>query len=342
VFFQNRDFRIGDDLELPFLGTDIGESTYDQTTYAGFAQLDYKPIEPLTLTAGLRYEYWKEELDRDAQVFQFVNGPTVPSFFFPFTAIDDSTIDGDAWLPRFAVNYQINPNVGVYGSIARGYRPGTHNYIAFTNEELIVDPERSWNYELGLKTSWLNDRLGINLAAFYTDISDLQVLVLDNSLTFGDIFNAEARTLGAELEMRATPFEGFDVIAGVGYTDAKFTDNTNPFTGQSFDGNRLLYAPNYTYNLALQYRNPIGFFGRLEAQGIGTVFFDEANELKEEPYTLVNARIGYEFEDVGIYLFANNLFNTEYVSLAFRGFGSDILAGYGDRRTFGVELRGQF
>ena len=342
VFFQQRDFRIGDDAELPLVGTDIGESTYDQTTYAGFAQIDYRPIEPLTLTAGLRYEYWQEELNRDAQIFRFVDGTVTPSVFFPFTEISDSDIDGDAWLPRFAASYQINPNVMVYGSIARGYRPGTHNYVAFTDEALIVEPETSWNYEVGLKTTWLNDRLGLNLTAFYTDVSDLQVLVFDGGGLFSDIFNAEARSVGAELEIRATPFEGFDIVAGLGYTDAEFVDYTNELTGEDFDGNQLLYSPDYTYNVAVQYRSPGGFFGRLEVQGVGTVFFDEANEIEEAPYTLVNARVGYEFDNMGIYLFANNLFDTEYVSLAFPGAGGNILAGYGDRRTFGVEVRSQF
>ncbi|MEO1349819.1 MAG: TonB-dependent receptor [Cyanobacteria bacterium J06635_15] len=167
----------------------------------------------------------------------------------PLTEISDSDIDSDVLLPRVAVSYEINPNMVAYGSISRGYRPGTHNYVAGPSDELIVDPENSWNYEIGLKTSWLDDRLGVNLAAFYNDISDAQILVLDNNF-FADIFNAEARSIGAELEVRATPFDGFDIIAGVGYTDAEFTDNANPFTGEDFDGNQLLYSPDYTYNVA--------------------------------------------------------------------------------------------
>ncbi|MEM6520699.1 MAG: TonB-dependent receptor, partial [Cyanobacteria bacterium P01_C01_bin.70] len=352
AFFQSRDFRLGfeddymfafPDFGIPFPGTDASASAYQQTTYAGFAQIDYKPIEPLTLTAGLRYEFWQEELDRDASTFRASEGGAVmPSPLAPLSEIDDSDIDGDVWLPRFAINYQVSPNVGVYGSIARGYRPGTHNFLAFTDEELIIEPENSWSYELGLKSSWFGDRLGINLAAFYNDISDLQVLVLDDSFLFADISTADARAIGAELEIRATPFDGFDIVAGLGYTDAEFTDNTNPFTGEDFDGNNLLYAPDYTYNVALQYRSPKGFFGRLEVQGVGTVFFDEANDIEEDPFTLVNARVGYEFEAVGLYLFANNLFDTEYVTLAFPGFGGDVLAGYGDRRTFGIQVRSQF
>ncbi|MEM8611738.1 MAG: TonB-dependent receptor [Cyanobacteria bacterium P01_H01_bin.105] len=343
AYFQNRDFRIGDDLEVPlFFGTEVGESTYDQTTYAGFAQVDYEPTEDLTLTAGLRYEYWQEELNRDAQTFEFVDGTTAPAFFFPVSEISDSDIDGDVWLPRLAATYRFNPNFAAYSSISRGYRPGTHNYLAFSDDELFVEPENSWNYEIGLKTSWLDNRLGINLSAFYNDIDSAQVLVLDDSLLFADIFNAEARAIGAELEIRATPFDGFDIIGGFGYTDAEFTDNVNPFTGENFDGNQLLYAPDYTYNLAAQYRSPGGFFGRVELQGVGTVFFDDANTLKEDPFTIVNARIGYEFEKTGVYLFSNNLFDTEYVTLAFPDGLGGTLAGYGDRRTFGMEVRHQF
>ena len=335
AYFQNRDFRLGNDRESFFAPPTFDISDYDQTTYAGFAQLDYKPIENLTLTAGLRYERWEEDFNLDTEFFDFLSGEII-------AITDESDIDGDVWIPRFAANYRLNSNMAVYGSVARGYRPGTHNPFALTDDDLIVDAENSWNYEIGVKTSWLDNRLGINLSAFYNDISNAQVLIFDNSLSFADIFNAEARAIGAELEIRATPFDGFDIIGGFGYTDAEFTDNANRFTGESFDGNQLLYSPDYTYNLAAQYRSPGGFFSRVELQGVGTVFFDEANTIEEDPFTIVNARIGYEFERTGIYLFSNNLFDTEYVTLAFPdGFGGT-LAGYGDRRSFGVEVRHQF
>ena len=336
-YFLNRDFRLGDRREF-FEGTNIDFSDYDQRTYAGFAQIDYKPIEPLTLTAGLRYEYWQDELDRDASVFASeepideVDLPILP--LFPVS----SDIDGDILLPRFAATYRINPNTMLYGSITRGYRPGTHNFAALTNEALIVDPERSWNYELGLKTSWLNDRLGVNLTGFYNDLTDYQVFVTEIDGTVSDVFNADARAIGAELEIRATPFDGFDITAGLGYTDAEFVDFTNPATNENFDGNRLLYAPDYTYNLAVQYRSPGGFLGRVELQGVGTIFFDEANEVKEDPFALVNARVGYEFNRTGIYLFSNNIFDTEYVTFL-DAFG---FATFGDRRTFGIEVRSRF
>ncbi|MEM9220385.1 MAG: TonB-dependent receptor [Cyanobacteria bacterium P01_F01_bin.150] len=77
------------------------------------------------------------------------------------------------------------------------------------------------------------------------------------------------------------------------------------------------YAPEYTLNLATQYRSPGGFFSCLELQGLGIYYFDDANTLDQDPFVLVNARVGYEFADSGVYLFANNLFDQEYFTAAF-------------------------
>ena len=350
AYYQSRNFDIQEDVdyteegaavfELPIAGTDSVVSGYDQTTYAGFAQVDFQPIEPLTLTAGLRYEYWQDTLDREA-LFTAVDGTETPLGLSELVPLNNSDADGDAWLPRFAVSYRFSPNVLTYGSIARGYRPGTQNYRADDDATLVIDPEESWNYEVGVKTTWLDDRLTLNLSLFYNDLTNYQVLLPGPDTLFRDIANAQARVLGGELELRANPLEGFDIIAGFGYSDARFTNYTNPFTNENFDGNRLLFSPEYTYNLALQYRSPGGFFGRIELQGLGTIFFDEANNVEEGPVALVNARIGYEFETVGVYLFAANLLDTEYVTVAFPS-GDEVLAGYGDRRTFGMQVQARF
>ncbi|NJR66672.1 MAG: TonB-dependent receptor [Leptolyngbyaceae cyanobacterium CRU_2_3] len=347
AYYQNRDFEIEEAIDftpagaevfqLPSAGTDRSIAEYNQTTYAAFAQVDFQPIEPLTLTAGLRYENWRDQLSR-SQVFEATDGTETPGSLNP---LNDSTIDGDALLPRVAIGYRFNPNLFAYSSITRGYRPGTQNYRADNQASLIVEPEESWNYELGLKTSWLDDRLTFNIAAFYNDVTNYQVLLPGPDTLFRDIASAQARVLGVELELKATPFDGFDIIAGFGYSDARFTDYTNPFTNENFDGNRLLFSPEYTYNLALQYRSPGGLLGRLELQGLGPYYFDEANTLKEGPIALFNARVGYEFETYSVYVFVNNLLNTRYVTVAFPS-GNDTLAGYGDRRTFGVQVQARF
>jgi iron complex outermembrane receptor protein len=309
-------------------------AAYDQTTLAAFGQVDFTPVDSLTLTAGLRYEYSRDDLERWDQTETF-EGVVADS-----GQLTDS-IDGAALLPRFAITYRFSPDAAIYGSITRGYRPVTLNYSIPDPALNNVRQESSWSYEVGFKSSWLDDRLIFNAAVFISEIDDYQVLLPNQQGFFTDITNAGVRTAGFELETRAIVAEGFELSAGFGYVNAEYTDYTNPFSGATFNGNRLTYAPEFTLNAAAQYRSPGGFFGRLELQGIGTYFFDDANTIRQDPFVLVNARVGYEFGNSGVYLFANNLFDQEYFTAAFAPFGVT-RANFGDRRIVGVQFRTRF
>jgi iron complex outermembrane recepter protein len=184
--------------------------------------------------------------------------------------------------------------------------------------------------------------MAIAIGLFWHNINDYQVLIVDETGFLGTIANADVETRGVELELRAKPLKGLDIIAGFGYTDATFTNYTNPLSGQSFKSNQLTYAPEFTYNLAVQYRSSIGVLGRVELQGLGTYFFDDANTLKQDPLALVNARIGYETKNYQIYFFVNNLLDQRYVTAAFFAGLPDALASFGDRRTFGFQIRAGF
>ncbi|HAZ44678.1 MAG TPA: TonB-dependent receptor [Cyanobacteria bacterium UBA11369] len=321
---------------LPNGGEDLTSAELDQTTYAGFGQIDYNPIEPLTLTAGLRYESSTTRMDRERNFFPEGSSSPLPLG----TTFNDVEENSNEWLPRFALEYRFGSNLMAYGSVTRGFKPGGLNFQTDSADLVRYEPETSWSYEVGLKSSWFNDRLIANLAAFSTLSDNYQVLLSNFTGSVSNIVNAEVRIYGVELEMRARPVVGLDLIAGFGYVNAQFTDYTNPFTGQEFKDNRLPYAPEFTYNLAVQYRTANGFLGRVDLNGFGTYFFEDANKLKQPPFALVNARIGYEGNNYGIYLFANNLFDTEYLTTAF-----EILqpvGTYGDRRTFGFQVRANF
>ena len=82
-------------------------------------------------------------------------------------------------------------------------------------------------------------------------------------------------------------------------------------------------------------------FGRVELVGFGTTYFDDINTIKQDPYALVNVRAGYEFKNNGIYLFANNIFNTEYVTQVFDG-AAGRYGTYGAPSTYGFQLKSRF
>ena len=64
---------------------------------------------------------------------------------------------------------------------------------------------------MGVKSSWFEDRLVANFAAYRSDVSDYQVLIASQNRLFQDIANADVKTSGIELELRARPFEGLDL-----------------------------------------------------------------------------------------------------------------------------------
>lgn len=322
---------------LPVAGFNRTDYELDRETYAVFGQLKYQPIAPLTLTAGLRYEASTSRLNRQSR-FEVADSSLVIPTAPPING--NNRNDGEL-LPRLAVDYRISPNILAYASVTRGYRSGGLNPTAEQTGILEYEEETSWNYEIGLKTSWLDNQLTANLALFTNQISDYQLLLRSFDAVSSEIINADAQISGLEFELRATPLAGLDFIAGFGYVDARLDNATNLFTNQNLEGNRLPYAPNYTYNLAAQYRSPDGFFGRLEWQGYGSSFFDDANQLKQDPFGLVNAQLGYEWGDTGLYVFANNIFDSRYITALLSSLGQD-LASFGDPFTVGVQLRSRF
>ncbi len=322
---------------LPSGGTNNVSAEQQRYTYAAFGQLDFKPIEPLTLFAGLRYESSKVEMAR-RRIFTipgFGDVPLSPTV----SGLEESS---SALIPRFGLQYRFSPNVMAYGTIAKGYRPSGFNYRADGESTRRFQSESSWNYEVGVKTSWLNDRLRVNLAVFHIDASNYQVALPDTTGFFNDITNADIKSTGFELELRTEPAKGLNLIAGLGYTDATFKNYVNPFTGQNFSNNRVPVAPRLTYNLAAQYRSPGGIFARLELVGLGTTFFDDANEIEQKPYALINARLGYEGQNWGVYAFVNNLFDTRYITQGFVFPPPNVVSAFGEPVTYGVQVRANF
>lgn len=344
AYFEDRDFSVdgeGFTFGADFLGpfTTVTTAAIDEDTYAVFGQASYRPIEPLTLTAGLRYEIFNSKLE-NAITENIIGGSTFPGGEF-FT---NENNNGTELLPRFAAEYQVTPNLMIYGSAARSYRAQGVNFRATVPGQLFFDEEQSWTFEVGARSSWFNDRLIANLTLFHNPISNFQVPATDVATgLFGFVDNADVTINGLELELRSRPIQGLDLIAGLGYLDAEYTDFVDPILG-NFNGNQLPFSPDYTFNLAAQYRALNGIVGRFEAQGFGTTFFNDENNLSQSPYVLFNARLGYEFQEgQGIYLFANNLFDfrAKVTEASFFG-GTLVTATYNAPRTFGVQYRASF
>ena len=330
---------------VPMAMTNAADSDIKTYGYAVFGQATYTLFDKLDLTAGLRYEYEKNKLDYASDYL--AGGMVVPGM--------SSDIRGrkhdDVFLPKAQIAYRWTPDFMTYAGVSRGYRSGGFNTSFLDVSDLAFDPEYSWNYEVGFKSSWFNNRVNFNTSLFYIDLSDKQVTqVLPTANTV--IRNAgKSRSMGFEVEASALITEGLLFEGSFGYTDAKYRRYSDKVSGMDYAGNRTPLAPEYTYNLALQYSLPLlesfDFFHkedsltwitRAELQGVGKFYWNDANTLKQDPYELVNLRT----DNYSITFWAKNVFDKKYNCVAFAFSGSSALAQVGAPRSFGVTFRADF
>ena len=123
-----------------------------------------------------------------------------------YTDFKNQSEDWSSFTPRFAIDYKVNDEAMIYASIAKGFRPGSFHVRA---DNQFVDEEVLWNYEIGFKTDWFNNRMRLNGAIFYSDFTDIQIIraieeTTPGGGTLGKRENAgEASIQGFELEWMA-------------------------------------------------------------------------------------------------------------------------------------------
>ena len=290
----------------------------EQTGAALFGQADYT-IGNFTLTAGLRYEHEHQEFDYEWS-----------GAYTPTSGSADENYN--ALMPKAAISYRITEDVQTYVSVSRGFKSGGFNLSSDPGK--AYDSEYTWNYELGVKSKLLQDRLILNAAVFYIDWTDMQVeqpsypdYIVDNA--------AEATSKGFELEVRVLPMPWLDIYGSFGYVDAEFDEYT--LDGVDYSDKKVTNAPQNTYSLGATMRFLENCFFNAEINGTGKIYYDVDNSKKQTSYEIVNVKAGYETEKYDIYLWANNLLDEAYSTRAFEMSG-EWYARSGDPLTVGVDL----
>ena len=314
------------------------EGDFDDLGLAIFGQATLTIDERLDLTAGVRYDYE----DKDADI---TNTFLVGGFPVAMSARDESE-SFDEVVPEFSVGYHLSDDALLYARAAKGFKAGGFNLSAPAGNESF-DTETSWTYEIGAKTSWLDDALIVNAALFYIDWDDLQLSLFDIN-SGGYIDNAGGATSqGVELEVAARVAEGVELFAGFGYTDAEFDSFVDQFGGDN-SGNNLAFVPETTFNAGAQLNGPIGmsakWFARGEYVNFGTYYLDAGNR-ESESFGLANFRVGVEWHNVRLEGWIRNAFDVEYVLVAFQPSPFDPTAFVGENgapQTFGLTVSVQF
>lgn len=294
--------------------------------YALFTQGTYTFNEKLHLTTGLRYDYQKAEGEQKSNL-------TANSYSKDF--------DSKELLPKISLAYDFNEDTMGYASVSKGLLAGGYNYaFAGDSSNLTFDAESTWNYELGIKTSLLDNKVTLNGAVFHIDIKDKQV-VDAISPTVRMVTNAaKAYSRGVELDLNAQVDSNLNLFAGFGVIDAKIKNWTS--RGIDFKDKKLTHAPKYTYNLGAKYSFDSGYYSKADILGIGDFYNDAQNDTKIDGYHLVNLGFGYQGEDFDISLWGKNIFDKEYYLSKGVYWANSTTVQDGAPRTFGITLNYYF
>jgi iron complex outermembrane recepter protein len=311
----------------------------ENTSFATFGQLDWKITDRLTGTLGLRYTYEKRQLD------------------LRFNAFGPAYIE-DTWsepTPRLAFAYQATDAVLFYVSAAKGFKAGQFNARArSTPEYRPLDPEKVWAYEVGTKTRFLDNRVQLNIAAFYSTYEDIQLVSFaaqPNGVDFTASNAPEGKISGAELEFEARPFDGLRVQGSFGWLDARYTEYRD-LAGRDLSSRKFEQTPSTTFSLAAEYTVQLAHVGSLlfatDYVQQSKIYAEATNvpQLSQQQYGLLGARIGYTLPsgNADFALWGRNLTNEEYIAqgvnlVGIVGAGSAI---FGAPRTYGISATYRF
>lgn len=271
-------------------------------------------------------------------------------------------------------SYEVSPNANLYASFNRGYKAGGVNFDlnaqGGTLEALAelggvapaspnFDSETTDSFEVGGKFIWMDGEARTNIAAFHTDISDLQVAFFEG-IQFKVLNAAGATSQGFEIEHTQSLNDYFSIEGGLTWLLKASIDEDPALvaSGQGqISGRDLTRAPDIAFNLGVNADVPVsdGFslIGRADVQFMGEHFTSPSvqDDLSvQDSYALFGLTAGFRHEKSGITLegFCANCFDEEYVSVHFNhsvihsNADPDINGYLGNPRTYGLRLRGTF
>ena len=330
-----------------------GGSSSEYLSYAGYGNVDYKPLDWLVLTGGLRYTH-----DVAKNIFNdaVVTGNT------PLPNLSSNKVT-----PRAVIRFTPDRDNDIYLSYAQGYKAQIPDLGDPLANSTAIKPEKIDAYEVGYKYS--HQALRFDVSAYDYNWKDIQVsdLVFLNTVPPSTISvtrnAAAAKVYGAEGQIYYAMTSNFEANAGGAYTHARYTDFANApgyfmcldfaTCGLGFGlqnvinvnarGNTLPRSPDFTGNLGARYTTP-AFGGEFALSGNAyfttKVYFDPANQYWQGSYTTLAMRAQWTdpSKRYTFALFGNNLTDKHYVNQVLES-QVGILQGWAAPLTYGISVR---
>ena len=311
--------------------------------FAAFGQVDWRVNDLIGVTVGGRYTTERKKFDAsqtDHAGFNYdlFNCPvTVPLCGILVGAPDPSnplrvyppntpSRKFTNFAPKFGVQLHPTEAVMVYASYTAGYKVGGWS-TRLQNPTAVApkfDEEKAKTYELGIKSTFLDRRLRLNVAVFKTDYSNIQLLFQRG--TNPVIENAGSADIkGIEADLQARLSDNFSLSMSAGYLDAKLTNVIGPTAPDSVQlgtsaGAELPKVPKFTFNISPRLQLPVGGDAKVVLQGDYTHTSSMWNDaqrsflLKRPTINMFNASMTYESgKHWSLSVGGTNLSNERYI-----------------------------
>ena len=330
------------DTDFSLINTTKAKSTgvafYGQGTYTFSTKFD--------ITGGLRYD---SEKKKQSVLGEYQKDPD-PNPVFEYRGDTAATASFNAFSPKVSLAYHSTPQNTLYLTYSKGFRAGgltSLNPDPSSPALYAFKPEHSNNIEIGNKARLLDNKLTLNVSAFYSTVTDVQVptLILPDAITVTSN-TGELTSKGFEAEINSALAKGLELNYSFGYTDAEYYSLKVSQNNTEVDlkGKKQIFTPDVTSLLAAQYsigiaqNNTSRIVLRGEWKYLGKQYFDLANSIEQPAYSLFNASTTVSIKSYSIMLWGRNLAGKKYVSYAY-DFGAVHL---GNPFTYGATLVARF
>ncbi|PHR95666.1 MAG: TonB-dependent receptor [Oceanobacter sp.] len=346
---------IGDETGLVYSNVDM-----QAKNWSVFGQVEYDINEDFTVISGLRYSQDDKDLNFVNVAQNFTDGPADGAVIFDLQqeilattnpALKNvDTIDFGDWAGKLQLDYKGIEDVLIYASVNKGIKGGNWSpSSAVTLEDLQHKEETIYSYEIGLKTTILDNRGRFSSSVFYYDYEDYQAF----SLTGGtaQITNSDASVYGGEVEFAYVPDDNWYFNFGLSYLQSEVDFIPGFYVGEGNSDVELPQAPRFSINSVVRYNMDLGDSNlALQADGNWNdeQFLEGSNAdvSLQKSYAIVNLRATYTLytdSDWQASIFVKNVFDEEYLmynlDLGFAGINEQV---YAPPRQVGISLKYEF
>jgi iron complex outermembrane receptor protein len=329
----------------------------EATSAAAFGQVDWDVTSAVSLSLGGRVTAdYKRFLGEDLTVtnIDFANAT-------PLGAAFSGTETSNVFTPRASVQYKFTPDINAYALYSRGYNAGGFNGRGTDAAQIgPFKPEFVNNYELGLKSEFLDHRLRLNATGYLLDFSNKQQSVLFNDPLFGSITLvrnvAAERIEGAEFEVTAVPLHGLTIDGSFSYLHAKFENFVAQIqSGEPITNNTGLVpvrSPKFTAGVESSYVVPVGensltFDAR--SNYVDAYFIDPLNDPRSlvKQHTDTDLSVSYDMAfrqnyRLRLQAFVNNVSDENHLVFFSTASNGIDFQSTSPPRTFGAEVQLKF